>query len=153
MSSKLWNRIEQLLAARKKEGFFRTLRPQDVSDEQKLIDFSSNDYLGIARSGMLSEHFSHSQKPNTTSYKGATGSRLLTGHTTQTAILEDCAAAFHKMGSGLFYTSGYHANTGLISTVARRGDYILYDKLVHASIREGIALSNAQSFSFRHNKI
>lgn len=60
-------------------------------------------------------------------------------------------AMFHNAEAGLIFNSGYDANTGLLSCVPQRGDTIIYDQLCHASIRDGIRLSFAQSFAFRHN--
>ncbi|GAL73766.1 8-amino-7-oxononanoate synthase [Nonlabens ulvanivorans] len=66
---------------------------------------------------------------------GATGSRLLSGHSKLFDTLENRIAHFHKSENALIFNSGYDANLGLISSVAQRGDLILYDELVHASIR------------------
>ncbi|SCY35687.1 8-amino-7-oxononanoate synthase [Nonlabens sp. Hel1_33_55] len=108
-----------------------------------LIDFSSNDYLG----------FSNKLKPASSNKHGATGSRLLTGQTEICQQLEQKIAAFHKTESALIFNSGYDANLGLISSVAQRGDLILYDEYVHASIRDAMKLSDAKSLKFRHNDL
>ena len=60
---------------------------------------------------------------------------------------------YHKAQSGLIFNSGYVANLGLFATIPQRGDTIIYDELIHASIRDGIRLSNADSFSFQHNNL
>ncbi|PRP67646.1 aminotransferase class I/II-fold pyridoxal phosphate-dependent enzyme [Nonlabens agnitus] len=108
-----------------------------------LIDFSSNDYLG----------FSKKLKPVQSEHHGATGSRLLTGQTKDFQDLEQKIADYHKTESALIFNSGYDANLGLISSVAQRGDLILYDEYVHASIRDAIKLSDARSLKFRHNDL
>ena len=66
---------------------------------------------------------------------------------------EKLIAAFHDADAGLIFNSGYDANMGLLSTVPQREDTIIYDQLSHASIRDGIRLSFAQSFSFVHNDL
>jgi 8-amino-7-oxononanoate synthase len=138
--------MREILARRKEEGVFRTLRTEKSS-----IDFCSNDYLGFARSADLQRRIAlHVMKyPEA----GSTGSRLLSGNNAQAEFLEQCIAAFHTARAGLIFNSGYDANVGLFSAVASRGDTILYDALIHASIRDGIRLSNAHAFNFRHNDL
>ena len=125
----------QKLQQRKEAGLYRELR-----DYSELIDFSSNDYLGLAKETESSQEKS-----------GATGSRLISGNFKEIEELEDFIADYHGFPAALIFNSGYTANLGLLSTIPQRGDTILYDELVHASIRDGIRLSNANSFSFSHN--
>jgi 8-amino-7-oxononanoate synthase len=111
-------------------------------------DFFSNDYLGIAKNGLIEKalagnSFSH----------GSTGSRLLAGNYPLIEETERVIAKFHDSPSALIFNSGYDANIGLLSCIAERGDTILYDKLSHASIRDGIRLSQAQAYSFAHNDL
>lgn len=134
------------LHEREKEGARRGLRPASG-----LIDFCSNDYLGLAASGLLDEALR--EQLTKAPLAGATGSRLLTGEHKFISALEKRIAAFHKAESALLFSSGYAANSGLLSTICRRGDVLLYDKLIHASMREGVELSRARSFSFRHNDV
>ena len=133
--------IEQRLSKRKSENSLRELKVKN-----HLIDFCSNDYLGFA-----SEKEIHILD-NISTY-GSTGSRLISGNYKQTVEVEQYLANFYKAESGLIYNSGYNANIGLFSCVAQRTDTIIYDELIHASIRDGIRLSNANSFSFNHNDI
>ncbi len=121
------------------------------------IDLSSNDYLGISRkladpavSEVILKGMNFS---DSISCIGATGSRLVTGNSDAHEQLEDFLAGFHGAESALLFGSGYEANLGLISSVATRNDTILYDEFVHASIRDGIRLSSARSYSFRHNDL
>lgn len=109
------------------------------------IDFCSNDYLGIARSNVL-------RHDSDLSY-GSTGSRLLAGNYPLAEKVEQELAIFHDAPAALLFNSGYDANIGLLSCVPLKGDTILYDALIHASLRDGIRLSFAQSFSFRHNDL
>jgi 8-amino-7-oxononanoate synthase len=115
-------------------------------------DFSSNDYLGIAKNGLieavLADETGNGGRPFS---HGSTGSRLLAGNYPLIEETESLIASFHQSPSALIFNSGYDANLGLLSCVAGRGDTILYDKLSHASIRDGIRLSAAHAFSFAHN--
>jgi len=83
--------------------------------------------------------------------EGSTGSRLITGNSAIAESLEGLIATYHNAESALLFNSGYDANVGLFSSVPQRGDTIFYDELVHASIRDGIRLSYANAYSFRHN--
>jgi 8-amino-7-oxononanoate synthase len=109
-------------------------------------DFYSNDYLGIVRNGLIENKLIDYPYPH-----GSTGSRLLAGNYELIEETEKEIADFHKSASALIFNSGYDANFGLLSCIAQKGDLILYDKLSHASIRDGIRQSFADSFSFTHN--
>lgn len=111
---------------------------------EELIDFSSNDYLGLSRQLIKDIGWWST---------GSTGSRLLTGNNKVAEETEKIIAAFHQSEEALLFNSGYDANLGLLSSVPQRGDTILYDYLSHASIRDGIRLSYANSFSFQHNDL
>jgi len=130
------NNLLHKLNKRKKEGTHRKL---EFFEEG--IDFFSNDYLGLSKS---QEDFSLS---------GSTGSRLLSGDCVEAHKCENSLADFFEAQSALVYTSGYSANIGLISCLSSRHDLVLYDEKIHASIRDGIKLSQAKSFSFKHNDL
>lgn len=115
------------------------------------IDFCSNDYLGITKWGLIEK--GQQGYPAGPLPAGSTGSRLLTGNYPLIEETERELARFHKAPCGLFFNSGYDANTGLLSCVPQRGDTILYDYLIHASLRDGIRLSFAQGIRFGHNKM
>lgn len=136
--SKIEDKIRGKLAYRKQTNSLRSLRT-----ESNLIDFCSNDYLGFAET-LPVKAFKD---------QGATGSRLISGNSTQFERIENKIAAFHNAPAGLIFNSGYDANLGLFSCIADKGDTIIYDQHIHASIRDGIRLSNARSFSFEHNNI
>lgn len=121
-----------------------------------LIDFCSNDYLGFAKSKELldSTEFELSTfNFQTSNFLGSTGSRLLAGNSAYAEELEKKIATFHNAEAGLIYNSGYDANVGLFSALGQKGDTIIYDELIHASVRDGIKLSSATAFMFRHNDI
>ena len=116
-----------------------------------LKDFTSNDYLGFARSQELCTAIL--QKCASTSSLGATGSRLLTGHSQYYEDLECSIAQTHHAENALIFNSGYTANLGLLSTIASPEDRFIHDLYIHASMHDGIRLSKARSFPFRHNDI
>lgn len=136
----LQQRIALALEKRKKEHALR-----ELTAENSLVDFCSNDYLGIAR---------QPQSPIPADLKtGSGGSRLIAGNSACAEQFEKFLAEYMHCQAALLYNSGYAANAGLISCLARRNDVVLYDELVHASIRDGVRLSLARSFSFRHNDL
>jgi 8-amino-7-oxononanoate synthase len=115
------------------------------------VDFSSNDYIGFSGSDSIFKLAHHYLIENDLVQNGATGSRLISGNHYLYQITETHIAEFHEAESALIFNSGYDANVGFFSTVAQRNDVILYDELSHASIRDGISLSNAKSYKFNHN--
>ncbi|AEA44540.1 aminotransferase class I/II-fold pyridoxal phosphate-dependent enzyme [Fluviicola taffensis] len=132
MNSKFQKRLED----RKEKGSLRSL----LSFENH-VDFWSNDYLGLA------------QIPHVFALKGSTGSRLISGNSTVVEEVEQAIATHFESDAALIFNSGYDANVGLFSSLPQKGDTIIYDELVHASVRDGIRLSFAHSFSFKHNDI
>jgi len=118
-----------------------------------LIDFSSNDYLGFAKSDDLKKLIESYliQFPNYS--MGATGSRLIAGNSLFVEELESEIAQIHQAESGLIFNSGYDANIGLLSAIAQRGDTIITDELIHASLIDGARLSNANKYIFKHNDL
>lgn len=143
-------RLENRLFHRKKLGNIRKLQPP-----LQLIDFSSNDYLGLAKSShartrLLEEWNMHESDLNGL---GSTGSRLLTGNSTYAEELEKSIATFHGFEAGLLFNCGYMANVGLLSTIADYKDTVFFDSRVHASTHDGIRLSRAQAFPFKHNDL
>ena len=129
--------IDTALSQWEQSNALRSLRraPED------LVDFTSNDYLGLAKNRPLREG------------KGATGSRLLSGNLAAHEELEAFAATFFQGPSALLFNSGYLANLGVLGTFPQRQDHILYDARSHASIKEGLRLSLARRHAFRHNDL
>jgi 7-keto-8-aminopelargonate synthetase and related enzymes len=143
--------LRDRLAKRAHIGALRGLPPPT---EHGFADFTSNDYLGLARSGALLEAVAERIEGEYSSLRsGATGSRLLSGNSRLAEALESRIAAFHRAPAGLIFNSGYDANLGLFSALPQQGDSVLYDECVHASVRDGIRLSRAASFPFRHNDL
>lgn len=140
--------IQNRLQQRADKGILRSL-----SSTAFPSDFSSNDYLGFARSAEL-QTLTANTLANLPDYKnGATGSRLLSGNHTFTEETEQFIATFHQAEAGLIFNSGYDANIGLISSLAQRGDTIITDELIHASLIDGARLSHANRYSFKHNNL
>ena len=122
-----------------------------LASPNNLIDFASNDYIGFANSRIIF-NATHSYLVETNIIQnGATGSRLLSGNHKVYPEAENYIAQFHQVESALIFNSGYDANVGFFGAVPQRNDIILYDELSHASIRDGIQLSNAKSYKFKHN--
>jgi 8-amino-7-oxononanoate synthase len=122
-----------------------------LSSPNNLIDFASNDYIGFAKSDAIFNATHSYLVDNNIIQNGATGSRLLSGNHKVYQEAENYIAKFHQVESALIFNSGYDANIGFFGAVPQRNDIILYDELSHASIRDGIQLSNAKSYKFQHN--
>ena len=140
-------KLQRSLENRKKEGLLRQL----IFSEDG-IDFFSNDYLGLARCSSISEEAQVLLEDIKTK-NGATGSRLISGNHRLYAEVEATLACFHDAEAALIFNSGYDANVGFFSSVPQRNDIIIYDELIHASIRDGIKMSLAKNFNFRHNDL
>ena len=124
---------------------------RQLSLPSKMIDFSSNDYLGFSQSEIIFNETHQYLIDNNFIHNGATGSRLLSGNHKLYQETEAFIAKFHQSEAALIFNSGYDANVGFFSAVPQKGDLILYDELCHASIRDGIQLSNAKAYKFDHN--
>lgn len=142
------DKLKKKLKQREKEDALRRL-----TISSGVIDFVSNDYLGLAKSetfyrevNALAEEYSNQQS-------GATGSRLLSGNLHFHEKAEAFIASFHGTEAALIFNSGYSANIGLLSSLPQRGDLVLYDEYAHASIRDGISMGLARSHKFRHNDL
>lgn len=125
------------LQGRIAKGSVRSL----LSFDGSMIDFWSNDYLGLGKI------------PESLEIHSSSGSRLISGNTREIEYVESELANIFNSEAALVFNSGYDANLGFFSSVPQRGDTILYDELIHASVRDGIRLSFAQSFSFKHNDL
>lgn len=138
-TSQLAQRWQQALQQRLQNGNLRRTVPVPAG----LLDYSSNDYLSLARHPLHAE------------LTGSTGARLVTGAGTQdeAAELEQWLAAQHQAEAALVYHTGYLANLGLMSCLATRHDAWLYDASCHASMRDGMRLSLAPHYPWRHNDL
>ena len=134
---------ERALDALLRRGRLRSL------DTPAGIDFTSNDYLGLAQSQALADAVVAAIERGVP--VGAGGSRLLRGNHPEHEALEAEAAAFFGAETALFFGGGFIANTALMATLPSRGDLIVYDELIHASVHDGMRLSKAESTAARHN--
>ena len=142
-SLSLDQRLAAALTKREVSGTRRALAPPVAG----LVDFSSNDYLGLSR------HPALQAAQQVAAAVGSTGSRLLTGDSVAAQALESQLAHFHRAEAALLFNSGYTANLGFFATIPQRGDTILYDTDSHASVKEGIHASPATAWSFRHHDL
>lgn len=117
-----------------------------------LVDFSSNDYLGLNATGELAAIFRETAREWNGTI-GATGSRLISGHHEIFQTTEEEFARYLNQPASLLFHSGYAANVGAISAVAGPRDLIFCDRLCHASILDGIRLSGAERIFFKHNDL
>jgi 8-amino-7-oxononanoate synthase len=115
------------------------------------IDFTSNDYLGLARHPALREALIEALERD--GLVGAGGSRLLRGHHEEHARLEAFAAAFFGVDKAIYFGSGFLANFALFTTLADRHDAVVFDERIHASVKEGIHASLAERYRARHNDL
>jgi len=146
--SRLDQHLEIFLAQRRQQQALRELSPPDSSR----VDFSSNDYLSLTRENSLEERVAQILSPyKTASVYGSGGSRLLTGDHQFLHESEQALAQFFRGDSALLFPSGYVANLALMQALPKRGDTIIYDQFIHASVRDGIRLSLAQSWAFEHH--
>ena len=137
-------RLQKKIDLRKDNNSLRALKLP-----QNLIDFSSNDYLGFSK--LISEAKIHLEEYLI--FNGATGSRLLSGHSALFEKTEQQIAGFHNAEAALLFNSGYDANLGLLSAILMRGDVVFYDEWSHASIRDGITMGYAKAIKFKHNDL
>ncbi|RKE98598.1 aminotransferase class I/II-fold pyridoxal phosphate-dependent enzyme [Ichthyenterobacterium magnum] len=141
-------KLQQKISQREQENALRKLGTQD-----SLVDFSSNDYIGFSTSKTLFNKTHDYLIEHDIVKNGATGSRLLSGNHKLYDVVENTLYYFHNCEAALIYNSGYDANLGFFSCIPQRGDLILYDEYCHASIRDGIQLSNAKAYKFKHNNL
>lgn len=118
---------------------------------QEGVDFTSNDYLGLANAPRLKAAISAAINRGVPA--GAGGSRLLRGNHVEHEALEAEAAAFFGVEKALYFSSGFAANVALFSSLPQRDDLIVHDALIHASAHDGIASSKAEAVAVPHNQV
>ena len=117
-------------------------------DNKKLLNLSSNNYLGLADNKLITKEF---LKNGGAEFSfGSASARLLTGNLPIYQELETLLANLYKKDKALIFNSGYHANVGITSSIVSKGDVIFSDKLNHASIIDGLRLSDAKFFRYPH---
>jgi 8-amino-7-oxononanoate synthase len=149
----MYETAEEELASLKERGLFRDLNVlpgtggEIIVNGKKLLNFSSNDYLGLAGDPRLKTAAIQAVKEFGT---GATASRLLTGHLTLHQELENDIARMMGTETALVFGSGFLTNLGVLTSLAGPDDIIFSDWLNHASLIDGIRLSRAHYERFRH---
>lgn len=138
---RLADRIQSYLLTLKKEGLQRSLRPPQG------IDLCSNDYLALSSHAEIKERMAAAVLSEGC---GSTASRLLRGERTAFHNIERRFAHFKNCEASLYFSSGYNANVGTLSTILAQGDVVFSDELNHASLIDGIRLSSAQRIIFPH---
>jgi 8-amino-7-oxononanoate synthase len=138
-------RYEATLAGLGRRSRIRALAPQQG------VDFTSNDYLGLANAARLKAAISAAIDQGIPA--GAGGSRLLRGNHWVHEALEAEAAAFFGAEKVLYFGSGFAANVALFSSLPQRDDLIVHDTLIHASAHDGIAASKAEAVAVAHNDV
>jgi len=146
--NRLPNKLQQKLDERIAAHALRQLGAQN-----NLVDFSSNDYLGFSSNKEIFNASHHMLLSLGCTQNGATGSRLISGNHQLYETTEKMLSKFHNCDSALIFNSGYDANLGFFSAVPQRGDVILFDEYIHASIRDGISMSHAKSYKYKHNDL
>ena len=150
------NTLREELQALRNNGNFRSLpRVRHngrtiVANGNEMLDLSSNDYLGVANNLPLRESFVRLLTADNF-IPSASSSRLLTGTFAIHRELEEQLAALFGTEAALVLSSGYHANTGILPAISNSQTLILADKLVHASLIDGMRLSAARCIRYRHN--
>lgn len=123
-----------------------------LREQHKMLNMSSNDYLGLANDEMLKQQFLEKYAEKLPHFSSSS-SRLLTGAFPIYEQLEtEMANAFNRE-SCLIFNSGYHANIGILPAIANKKTLIVADKLVHASLIDGIRLSEGDFVRYRHNDL
>ncbi|MEY2853916.1 MAG: 8-amino-7-oxononanoate synthase [Pseudomonadota bacterium] len=112
-----------------------------------LLDFCSNDYLGLARDPRVAQAVAHGA---TRWGAGSGAAHLVSGHTREHHALEEELAAFTGREAALLFSTGYMANLGALTALAARGEVIVADRLNHASLVDGARLSDARLLRFAH---
>ena len=121
-------------------------------NNHKMLNLASNDYLGLASDLQLRERF-FDETPNAQRWMSSSSSRLLTGNFPEYEQLEaSLSQAFHGRAA-LLFNSGYHMNIGILPALTDGKTLILADKLIHASMIDGIRLSTAKYVRYRHNDL
>jgi 8-amino-7-oxononanoate synthase len=148
------NLLVNALSERKEAGLLRSL----ISVGQ-LTDFCSNDYVGLAKNRELSSQISaefaawESDQALDVPIIGSTGSRLISGNHPYTEDFEKACAEMHHAPAALLFSSGFEANLGLIASLAQKEHVIFCDKLLHASLIDGLRLAPAERRIFKHNDL
>lgn len=152
----MYEDYQKILAELKDKSHFRDLKDFESKDEKyiyfkgkKLLNLSSNNYLNFADNKEITKEFLDFSGDKYSF--GSASARLLTGTLPVYKDLEDLLSKLYNKESTLLYNSGYHANVGISSALCQKGDVVFSDKLNHASIIDGMKLSDGKFFRYPHN--
>ncbi|OFX76913.1 MAG: hypothetical protein A2X12_09330 [Bacteroidetes bacterium GWE2_29_8] len=140
--------LQEKLFDRHKIGIYRHLL-----NNQSGIDYFSNDYLGFARNQEIILGIEKLKDKYQLTQFGSTGSRLISGNNIIMEDAEQFVSNYHNAKTGLIYNSGLDANIGIFSSIPQKGDVVIYDEEIHASVKLGIRLSFADKKMFKHNDL
>lgn len=143
MTSHRLSRFAAVLDGLARKDRLRRLAPREG------IDFASNDYLGLAATPRLAAAIREALDRGVPA--GAAGSRLLRGNHPEHEALEAEAAAFFGAEKALYFGAGFSANVALVQTLPQRGDLVVFDELIHASVHDGLKGCRAEAVAFAHN--
>lgn len=141
-------KLQDQLDSRNAEITFRAL-----DTPQLLVDFASNDYLGFSMSNEIFDRTHYYLENEFIFQNGSRGSWLLSGNHQLYAEVKELICKTYHSNSALIFNSGYNANLGFFSCVPQQDDLIFYDELIHASIRDGIAMGAAKAYAYKHNDL
>ncbi|KAK0623890.1 pyridoxal phosphate-dependent transferase [Immersiella caudata] len=148
--SVFYRNLEEELDARRADHSLVTLHTR----EDHTVDFSSNDFLSLASTGLLRMAFFDELARHPNFQLGSTGSRLLDGNNHYIETVERELAEFHGAEAAIIVNSGYEGNGAIFSAIPRPGDVVVYDELIHASVHDGLKECLALTrLSFRHNDV
>lgn len=152
----MYEDYQKILEELKTRSHFRNLKDFERKDEKfiyykgkKLLNLSSNNYLNFADNKAITKEFLETAGSEYSF--GSASARLLTGTLPVYNKLEELLANLYQKEGALLFNSGYHANVGISSALCQKGDVIFSDKLNHASIIDGMKLSDGKFFRFPHN--
>ncbi|MEI7473326.1 MAG: pyridoxal phosphate-dependent aminotransferase family protein [bacterium] len=154
MNKEFYSILQSELLSIEEKKLLRTIKEHSQNEGawvnlngKKVLQFCSNDYLGLSKDKRLLD--SIIEAVNTYGH-GSTGSRLITGTHTPHVKLEEKLAELKKTESSLVFSCGYSANIGILSAILTEQDAVYSDELNHASIIDGIKLSKAQKYIYKH---
>ena len=152
----MYENYDEILNNLKQHSHFRNIKDFETKegkfiyfDGKKLLNLSSNNYVGFADDENITKEFL--EFASSRFGFGSASARLLTGTLPVYKELENTLCRLFKKEKALLFNSGYHANVGITSSIAEKGDVIFSDKLNHASIIDGMRLSAGKFFRYAHN--
>ena len=150
-------KIKDELTYLKTNNMFRRISAIEMKEDEyvvvegkKLVNFSSNDYLGLSTDKFLVKEFCNKYIDSSEFCFSSASARLLSGTSEIYGTLETTVAKLFGKDSALIFNTGYQCNLGVVSTLAGKGDVIFCDKLNHASIIDGMRLSEAAFYRYHH---